>query len=125
MKSLRNKYALISQDLGGIFIDNFNLFGSLVAFISDRSGFRTTKINYYDLINGMREYRGDNYKNLIPEIMSIINVTNFLKTEFSNRRDYYNAKFRETKDNLYKELYNNYSFFYDLIDTEATWRFTS
>ena len=36
--------------------------------------------------------------------MSIINVTNFLKTEFGNRRDYYNAKFRETKDNLYKEL---------------------
>ena len=119
-ETLRNKYALISQDLGGIFIDNFNLFGSLVAFISDRSGFRTTKINYYDLVNGMREYRGDNYKNLIPEIMSIINVTNFLKTEFGNRRDYYNAKFRETKDNLYKELYNNYSFFYDLIDTEAT-----
>lgn len=119
-ETLRNKYALISQDLGGIFIDNFNLFSSLVAFISDRSGFRTTKINYYDLVNGMREYRGDNYKNLIPEIMSIINVTNFLKTEFSNRRDYYNAKFRETKDNLYKELYNNYSFFYDLIDTEAT-----
>ena len=119
-ETLRNKYALISQDLGGIFIDNFNLFGSLVAFISDRSGFRTTKINYYDLVNGMREYRGDNYKNLIPEIMSIINVTNFLKTEFSNRRDYCNAKFRETKDNLYKELYNNYSFFYDLIDTEAT-----
>lgn len=119
-ETLRNKYALISQDLGGIFIDNFNLFGSLVAFISDRSGFRTTKINYYDLVNGMREYRGDNYKNLISEIMSIINVTNFLKTEFGNRRDYYNAKFRETKDNLYKELYNNYSFFYDLIDTEAT-----
>ena len=119
-ETLRNKYALISQDLGGIFIDNFNLFGSLVAFISDRSGFRTTKINYYDLINGMREYRGDNYKNLIPEIMSIINVTNFLKTEFGNRRDYYNAKFRETKDNLYKELYNNYNFFYELIDTEAT-----
>ena len=119
-ETLHNKYALISQDLGGIFIDNFNLFGSLVAFISDKSGFRTTKINYYDLVNGMREYRGDNYKNLIPEIMSIINVTNFLKTEFGNRRDYYNAKFRETKDNLYKELYNNYSFFYDLIDTEAT-----
>lgn len=119
-ETLHNKYALISQDLGGIFIDNFNLFGSLVAFISDKSGFRTTKINYYDLVNGMREYRGDNYKNLIPEIMSIINVTNFLKTEFSNRRDYYNAKFRETKDNLYKELYNNYNFFYELIDTEAT-----
>lgn len=119
-ETLRNKYALISQDLGGIFIDNFNLFGSLVAFISDRNGFRITKINYYDLVNGMREYRGDNYKNLIPEIMSIINVTNFLKTEFGNRRDYYNAKFRETKDNLYKELYNNYNFFYELIDTEAT-----
>ena len=119
-ETLRNKYALISQDLGGIFIDNFNLFGSLVAFISDRSGFRTTKINYYDLVNGMREYRGDNYKNLISEIMSIMNITNYLHNEFKNRRDYYNAKFRETKDNLYKELYNNYNFFYDLIDTEAT-----
>ena len=119
-ETLHNKYALISQDLGGIFVDNFNLFGSLVAFISDRSGFKVNKINYYDLINGMREYRGDNYKNLIPEIMSVINITNFLKTSFKTRSDYYNAKFRETKDNIYKDLYNNYNFFYELIDTEAT-----
>ncbi len=47
----------------------------LLLFISDRSGFRINKINYYDLVNGMREYRGDNYKELIPEIMSIMNIT--------------------------------------------------
>lgn len=119
-ETLHNKFAMIAQDLGGIFVDNFNLFGTLVAFISDRSGFRINKINYYDLVNGMREYRGDNYKELIPEIMSIMNITNYLHNEFKNRRDYYSARFAVTKDATYKELYNNYSFFYDLIDVAPT-----
>lgn len=119
-ETLHNKFAMIAQDLGGIFVDNFNLFGTLVAFISDRSGFRINKINYYDLVNGMREYRGDNYKELMPEIMSIMNITNYLHNEFKNRRDYYSARFAVTKDATYKELYNNYSFFYDLIDVAPT-----
>ena len=119
-ETLHNKFAMIAQDLGGIFVDNLNLFGTLVAFISDRSGFRINKINYYDLVNGMREYRGDNYKELIPEIMSIMNITNYLHNEFKNRRDYYSARFAVTKDATYKELYNNYSFFYDLIDIAPT-----
>lgn len=119
-ETLHNKFAMIAQDLGGIFVDNLNLFGTLVAFISDRSGFRINKINYYDLVNGMREYRGDNYKELIPEIMSIMNITNYLHNEFKNRRDYYSARFAVTKDATYKELYNNYSFFYDLIDVAPT-----
>ena len=36
----------------------------------------------------MREYRGDNYKELIPEIMSIMNITNYLHNEFKNTVSY-------------------------------------
>ncbi len=41
-------------------------------------------------------------KELIPEIMSIMNITNYLHNEFKNRRDYYSARFAVTKDATYK-----------------------
>ena len=32
-ETLHNKFAMIAQDLGGIFVDNFNLFGTLCCFL--------------------------------------------------------------------------------------------
>ena len=41
----------------------------------------------------------------MPEIMSIMNITNYLHNEFKNRRDYYSARFAVTKDATYTAIF--------------------
>ena len=69
----------------------------------------------------MREYRGDNYKELIPEIMSIMNITNYLHNEFKNRRDYYSARFAVTKDATYTATFEQ-DLYLELDKTSLTFR---
>lgn len=107
-------------DIPMIFSSNFSLFTNLVAFISERNGMVINRLTLYDVVQGMREFRGDTYEQLIPEIMAINNIIRYLSSELKIRAQYYEKQWTVNKNKVDKEAYDAYKFFSDLIDMEAT-----
>ncbi|MBD5584360.1 MAG: hypothetical protein HDQ88_04710 [Clostridia bacterium] len=103
------------------FINNLSLIFNLINFINDQRGFKSTSMNMYDLITGLRMHRGDHYSDITDEILSLVTTVKYIKEQLASRVDFYNNKYKQTKDKYFKNAYLTYKTFNDILDIEGNY----